>query len=193
MPRGLCAMPERFRAPGRVNLIGGQVDYHEGWVVSMAIDRDVVVNARPRADGRIVAQCGDWLAWVPFASGYAYGMRFAPREHVGSLPALDDRSRDDLAQLLTDALGRLDRATHGASRVAVAHLAGRRGRHERIAVDLAVRVVDGRAHLAPAILEHQHVLDLVAREQRPGAFGPEVDDLAHLGAGQTGQRLAVLG
>ncbi|MDQ1383669.1 MAG: Galactokinase galactose-binding signature, partial [Actinomycetota bacterium] len=24
----------RFRAPGRVNLIGGQVDYHEGWVVS---------------------------------------------------------------------------------------------------------------------------------------------------------------
>ena len=48
-------MPERFRAPGRVNLIGGQVDYHEGWVVSMAIDRDVVVTARPRADARIVA------------------------------------------------------------------------------------------------------------------------------------------
>ena len=46
-------MPEttrRFRAPGRVNLIGGQVDYHEGWVVSMAIDRDVqvAVVAAPR-------------------------------------------------------------------------------------------------------------------------------------------------
>jgi galactokinase len=49
-------MPERFRAPGRVNLIGGQVDYHEGWVVSMAIDRDVMVVAQPRADGRIVAR-----------------------------------------------------------------------------------------------------------------------------------------
>ena len=58
---------------------------------------------------RIVAECGDWVAWVPFASGYAYGMRFAPRAHIGSLPALDDSSRDDLAHLLVDALGRLDR------------------------------------------------------------------------------------
>ena len=29
--------------PRRVNLIGGQVDYHEGLVVAMAIDRDVFV------------------------------------------------------------------------------------------------------------------------------------------------------
>ena len=56
------AMPEparRFRVPGRVNLIGGQVDYHEGWVVSMAIDRDVTVTARPRTDGRVVARSGE--------------------------------------------------------------------------------------------------------------------------------------
>jgi len=45
-----------FRAPGRVNLIGGQVDYHEGWVVSMAIDRDVRVVVEPRADGRVLAR-----------------------------------------------------------------------------------------------------------------------------------------
>jgi galactokinase len=45
-----------FRAPGRVNLIGGHVDYHEGWVVPMAIDRDIVVAARPRDDGRIVVR-----------------------------------------------------------------------------------------------------------------------------------------
>ena len=44
-----------FRAPARVNLIGGQVDYHEGLVVSMAIDHDVVVSVTPRADDRIVA------------------------------------------------------------------------------------------------------------------------------------------
>ena len=51
--------PRRFRAPGRVTLIGGQVDYHEGWVVSMAIDRDVRVTARPRADGRVVAHSNE--------------------------------------------------------------------------------------------------------------------------------------
>jgi UDPglucose--hexose-1-phosphate uridylyltransferase len=62
------------------------------------------------SDGtRIVAEHGDWVAWVPYASGYAYGMRFAPRTHVGTLPALDDALRDDLAALLADALGRYDR------------------------------------------------------------------------------------
>ncbi|HTK14863.1 MAG TPA: galactokinase family protein [Acidimicrobiia bacterium] len=52
-------MPDRvrrFRAPGRVSLIGGQVDYHEGWVVSMAINRDVTVSVRARADERVVAR-----------------------------------------------------------------------------------------------------------------------------------------
>ncbi len=48
-------MRRRFRAPGRVNLIGGQVDYHEGWVVSMAIDQHVEVQASTRTDGRVVA------------------------------------------------------------------------------------------------------------------------------------------
>lgn len=42
-----------FRAPGRVNLIGGHVDYHEGWVVPMAIDREIVVAVRPRDDSRV--------------------------------------------------------------------------------------------------------------------------------------------
>ena len=45
-----------FRAPGRVNLIGGQVDYHEGWVVSLAIDRDVRVRATARDDARVIAR-----------------------------------------------------------------------------------------------------------------------------------------
>ncbi len=62
------------------------------------------------ADGtRVVTQAGDWVAWVPYASEYAYGMRLAPRSHLGSLPALDAQERDDLARLLADALQRYDR------------------------------------------------------------------------------------
>jgi galactokinase len=57
-----------FRAPGRVNLIGGQVDYHEGWVVSLAIDRDVNVHARARADGRVVARSSDFDGVVDIAA-----------------------------------------------------------------------------------------------------------------------------
>ncbi|MFM7224032.1 MAG: galactose-1-phosphate uridylyltransferase [Actinomycetota bacterium] len=58
---------------------------------------------------RVVARHGDWVAWVPFASAYAYGLRIAPVTHIGSLPDLDDPSRDDLAAMLVDALGRYDR------------------------------------------------------------------------------------
>jgi UDPglucose--hexose-1-phosphate uridylyltransferase len=67
------------------------------------------VEAELAAGARIVTEEGDWVAWVPYASQYAYGMRLAPRTHTGSLPALDDRSRDDLARLLADALQRYDR------------------------------------------------------------------------------------
>jgi UDPglucose--hexose-1-phosphate uridylyltransferase len=61
------------------------------------------------AGTRVVATAGDWVAWVPHASAYSYGLRIAPRTHVGSMPALDGAQRDDLARVLVDALGRYDR------------------------------------------------------------------------------------
>jgi len=66
------------------------------------------VQAELAEGTRVVAQAGDWVACVPFASTHAYGMRFAPRTHVGSLPELDDALRDDLGALLRDALVRYD-------------------------------------------------------------------------------------
>jgi galactokinase len=44
------------RAPGRVNLIGDHTDYQDGLCLPMAIDREVVVRARPRRDAMVVAR-----------------------------------------------------------------------------------------------------------------------------------------
>jgi galactokinase len=57
-----------FRAPGRVNLIGGQVDFHEGWIVGMAIERAVVVESEPRTDGRVIASSAELRGRVDIAA-----------------------------------------------------------------------------------------------------------------------------
>ena len=69
----------RAVAPGRVNLIGGHVDYNDGVVLPVAIDRSTTVAARPRNDGvvrvhslrmddtveaAVGTQRDDWSAYV---------------------------------------------------------------------------------------------------------------------------------
>lgn len=42
------------RAPGRVDLMGSHTDYNQGYVMTMAINRDTWLAARPRSDRKVV-------------------------------------------------------------------------------------------------------------------------------------------
>jgi galactokinase len=41
------------RAPGRVDLMGSHTDYNQGYVLTMPINRDTWIAARPQPDGRV--------------------------------------------------------------------------------------------------------------------------------------------
>jgi galactokinase len=75
--------PRLFQAPGRVNLIGEHTDYHDGFVLPLAMDRGTLVAAAARDDRRLrvhsvdagedreleldhapVERRGDWLDYV---------------------------------------------------------------------------------------------------------------------------------
>ncbi len=42
------------RAPGRVDLMGSHTDYNQGYVLTLSIDRDTWIAARPRADRKVM-------------------------------------------------------------------------------------------------------------------------------------------
>lgn len=64
---------------------------------------------RELARGHAVSRVGRWQAVVPDAASWPYELLLAPDDHVPDLVGLDGRGRDELAGLLADALGRLDR------------------------------------------------------------------------------------
>ena len=55
------------RAPGRVNLIGEHTDYNDGFVLPIAIDRDIMVASRPRNDRLVRIYSLDFDALVEFS------------------------------------------------------------------------------------------------------------------------------
>jgi galactokinase len=55
-----------MRAPGRVNLIGEHTDYNDGFVLPVAIDRDIMVASRRRDDGLVRVYSMDFDGMVEF-------------------------------------------------------------------------------------------------------------------------------
>jgi UDPglucose--hexose-1-phosphate uridylyltransferase len=56
----------------------------------------------------VVAEHGEWVAWIPEAAVWPYELRFAPRTHVGDIPSAK-ALWPAFAEVLVDALSRLDR------------------------------------------------------------------------------------
>jgi len=67
------------------------------------------LTAEVREGTRVVTANDHWVAYVPYAARYPYGMHFASRVHLPSIAALSGAARDALAGLIVDALGRYDR------------------------------------------------------------------------------------
>lgn len=81
-------------------------------VAERSVELGCVVCAEVTAeltDERVVAQSEDWVAYVPFASAYPFGVRIVPTRHLGGLADLDSAGRDSMAQVLFDVLDRYDR------------------------------------------------------------------------------------
>lgn len=59
---------------------------------------------------RVIAEQDGWRAWVPAAAAHPHHVRLAPLERRPDLVSLGAGERDALAQMLTDVLGRMERA-----------------------------------------------------------------------------------
>ena len=102
---GRGARPLVMRAPGRVNLIGEHTDYNDGFVLPIAIEREITALVRPRGDRIVVIHStsseGEVRfsldstirpaepAWGNYCRGVAAGLKARGEKLVGAEILLD--------------------------------------------------------------------------------------------------------
>jgi galactokinase len=96
-----CQPATVVRAPGRVNLIGEHTDYNDGYVLPVAIDRNILMAAAPRPDRQVVLHALDFDQWTEFSlddirhddqhpwSNYQRGVAFFLQERGFELRGID--------------------------------------------------------------------------------------------------------
>ncbi len=67
-----------LRTPGRINLIGEHTDYNGGFVLPVALDRDILLIVRPR-DDRLVNAINEEPEFLPFSFSLSADIPPAPR------------------------------------------------------------------------------------------------------------------
>lgn len=72
------AMPEVFRAPGRVNLIGEHTDYNDGFVLPSAIGFYAHIAASARSDSKLV------LRSTEFEKKFEFDVKRLPQKKLGA-------------------------------------------------------------------------------------------------------------
>ncbi|HWM85622.1 MAG TPA: galactokinase [Kofleriaceae bacterium] len=182
-----------WAAPGRVNLIGEHTDYSDGFVLPMAIDREVVVSASPRRDdvlrvrslqrqetleiADLEARSGD-LGWAAYPAGMAWALREAGHA-VGGADLVIDSSLPAGAGLASSAAlecatGRALADLHGIE-IGEVELARLAQRAENDFVGMPCGIMDQLAATAGRA-GHALFIDVRALSVEPVAF-----DLASAG------------
>ncbi|MEZ3114859.1 galactokinase [Halobaculum sp. MBLA0147] len=179
------------RAPGRVNLIGGHVDYNGGIVLPAAIDRQTVVAARPRTDDTvrvhsvredetITASVGsDCDGWSAYVVGTATTLSEDVGEPLGADLAVDGdvivgAGVSSSAALEVAVAGALD-AVHHCDRTRE-QLADACWRAENEEVGMACGIMD---QFASALGQPGHALriDCRSRDVQPVGFDDAAADI----------------
>lgn len=98
--------------------VGATISHPHGQIyafeaVPPVLERELAAPAcwvcPPPSPELVVSDIGVFQAHVPVAARYPYELLVTSRVHRPDLPSLDDSERDDLAAVLQDSLGRLDR------------------------------------------------------------------------------------